>query len=124
MKTGFQELKSAIALGLTILALNGCSSDKTPIEEPETPSQGISTSPVETLAPNSSYKPAFAGQTRVSGLKTTTPYRFEVLTSSLQSPWGIAALPGGKFLVNEKAGRMRIVTSTGAIGEPISGLPQ
>jgi glucose/arabinose dehydrogenase len=32
-------------------------------------------------------------------------------------------LPGGKFLVNEKAGRMRIVTSTGAIAEPISGLP-
>jgi glucose/arabinose dehydrogenase len=123
MKTGYQHLKSATILGLTIFALNGCSSNKSPAEEPETPSPGTSTSPVETLAPNSSYKPAFAGQTRVSGLKTTTASRFEVLTSSLQSPWGIAVLPGGKFLVNEKAGRMRIVTSSGAIAEPISGLP-
>jgi hypothetical protein len=85
MKTGYQHLKSATILALTIFALNGCSSNKSPAEEPETPSPGTSTSPVETLAPNSSYKPAFAGQTRVSGLKTTTAYRFEVLTSSLRA---------------------------------------
>jgi hypothetical protein len=34
--------------------------------------------PVETNAANSDYKPAFAGQTRVGGVKTTTPYEFKV----------------------------------------------
>ena len=29
--------------------------------------------PVETQQPNTNYKPAFEGQTRVAGVKTTTP---------------------------------------------------
>ena len=29
---------------------------------------------VETEKPNSNYKPAFTGETRISGVKTTTPY--------------------------------------------------
>jgi glucose/arabinose dehydrogenase len=123
MKANYQQLKNVIIAGVTLLALNGCSGNKNPEDNPETPSPGTPTAPVETLPANSNYKPAFAGQTRVTGIKTTTPYRSEIITSALQSPWGIAALPAGKFLVNEKAGRMRIVTATGAIGEPITGVP-
>ncbi|RYG38844.1 MAG: PQQ-dependent sugar dehydrogenase, partial [Chitinophagaceae bacterium] len=32
-------------------------------------------SPVETKDPNTNYKPAFAGQTRVSGVKTKTAFK-------------------------------------------------
>ena len=32
-----------------------------------------SLTPVETKEPNSEYKSAFAGQTRIAGVKTTTP---------------------------------------------------
>jgi glucose/arabinose dehydrogenase len=79
--------------------------------------------PVETKAPNSSYKPAFKGQTRAPGVKTTTPYEGKVLTDKLNSPWGITQLPDGRFLITQKEGTMRIATNTGELSEPITGLP-
>lgn len=78
---------------------------------------------VETKAANTDYKPAFAGQTRIGAVKTATAYEGKVLTSDLKSPWGIAVLPDGRFLITEKAGTMRIVTSAGKVSEPITGLP-
>lgn len=56
----------------------------------------------ETLEPNTSYKPAFVGQTRIKAVKTKTPYKTEVLTKSLGRPWGIINLPDGRFLITEK----------------------
>lgn len=79
--------------------------------------------PVETNPANTTYAPAFAGQTRINAVKTTTPYQKTVVTSSLSSPWGITALPDGRLLITQKAGTMRIVTSTGTVGNPITGLP-
>jgi len=46
------------------------------------------------------------------------------LTTSLRSPWGIAALPDGRFIINEKEGTMKIVTASGTIGEAIKGVPK
>jgi len=80
--------------------------------------------PVETKKPNSEYKSAFAGQTRIGSVVTKTPYEGKVLTSSLERPWGIAVLPDGKFLVTEKGGNMRIVSATGEVGKPIDGVPK
>lgn len=79
--------------------------------------------PVETKAPNTSYKPAFAGQTRVGGVKTTTPYEGKVISSGLKNPWGIAFLPDGRLLITQKGGTMRIATKAGQLSEPITGLP-
>jgi glucose/arabinose dehydrogenase len=114
-------LITLIASGL-ILAASCKKKDNTETTEepiPTTPTY----SPVETLAPNSNYKPAFTGQTRIAGVKTTTAYKATVLTSSLTAPWGIAAMPDGRFLVTERTGRMRIVSSAGAVGEIITGIP-
>ena len=80
--------------------------------------------PVETAAPNSNYQPAFAGQTRVAGVKTTTAYEATVLTDALNSPWGIAVLPDGRFIVTEKEGTMRIVASDGSLSDAIAGIPE
>lgn len=80
--------------------------------------------PVETKKANSEYTPAFQGQTRISSVATTTAYESKVLTSSLKLPWGIAALPDGRFIVTEKGGTIRIVSGDGTIGESISGVPQ
>lgn len=80
--------------------------------------------PVETKKANSAYTPAFKGQTRIAGVTTKTAYEGKVLTSSLERPWGIAALPDGRFLVTEKAGNIRIVTAKGAISEPVAGVPK
>ncbi|GAB2782018.1 PQQ-dependent sugar dehydrogenase [Rhabdobacter roseus] len=80
--------------------------------------------PVETKEPNSpENRPAFAGQTRVPGVKTTTSYEGKVLTESLKSPWGITSLPDGRLILTEKAGHLRIVTPEGKLSEPITGLP-
>ncbi|MBL7770934.1 MAG: PQQ-dependent sugar dehydrogenase [Flavipsychrobacter sp.] len=79
--------------------------------------------PVETKAPNTTYKPAFAGQTRIGSVKTTTPYEVTVLNASLKAPWGLTELPGGRWLITEKAGNLRIATVDGKISEPINGLP-
>jgi glucose/arabinose dehydrogenase len=79
--------------------------------------------PVETKKANTDYKPAFAGQTRVAGIKTNTAFESKVITSNLKRPWGIVSLPDGRFLVTEKEGKLRIVTGAGQIGEPITGIP-
>lgn len=79
--------------------------------------------PVETRKPNSTYKPAFAGQTRIAGVKTSTPYDAKVLSNDLRKPWGIAVLPDGRLLITEKEGTLRIATTAGVLSAPITGLP-
>jgi aldose sugar dehydrogenase len=79
--------------------------------------------PVENSAANTNYQPAFPGQTRANGVRTSTAYVGEVLTSSLSAPWGITGLPDGRLLVTEKAGTMRIVSTTGTVSNAITGLP-
>jgi len=78
---------------------------------------------VETRPPNSTYKPAFAGQTRITAVRTSAPFEGKVLTSDLKNPWGITLLPDGRFLITQKAGTMRIATTEGKLGEEITGLP-
>ena len=78
---------------------------------------------VEKNAPNSQYKPAFVGQTRVAAVKTQTPFEVKLLSKELNRPWGIVTLPDGRLLITEKGGTMRIATTTGNLSAPITGLP-
>ncbi|MBE9664218.1 PQQ-dependent sugar dehydrogenase [Mucilaginibacter myungsuensis] len=95
-----------------------------PVVNPPVTNPPIETGPpVETSPANSTYTPAFTGQTRIGSVKTTTAVKATVVTSSLSSPWGVAVLPDGRLLVTEKGGNMRIVTATGTVGSPISGVP-
>lgn len=79
--------------------------------------------PVETKTPNSTYKSAFAGQTRIGGVKTQTPYEFKVLSEGLTFPWGVKSLPDGRLIITEKAGNLRIAKANGELSKPITGLP-
>ncbi len=45
------------------------------------------------------------------------------VAQGLVNPWSLAFLPGGRFLVTEKPGRMRIVEADGKLGAPLGGLP-
>ncbi len=49
--------------------------------------------------------------------------RSETVASGLESPWGVGFLPGDRFVVTEKPGRMRIVAKDGKLGAPLAGLP-
>lgn len=109
------------------------SCNKQPVETPTNPTGGTTggatggTLPsVETLPKNApNYVPAFTGQTRIAGVKTVKAIQSSILTTELTTPWGIASLPDGRFLITEKAsGTMRIVTATGAVSAAITGLPQ
>lgn len=82
------------------------------------------TASVETKAPNSTYAPAFAGQTRIGAVATKSLYEGKVITTSLKRPWGIAALPDGRFVVTEKEGTIRLVSASGDVSEPLSGVPK
>lgn len=79
--------------------------------------------PVETESAHTDYQPAFKGQTRVAGMKTNTDFEVEVLTSSLQKPWGIVSLPEGGFLITQKEGNMVIVNDKGETTQTITGFP-
>ncbi len=67
--------------------------------------------------------PAFSSQTRAP--VQSLGVRFEVVTvaQGLVNPWGMAFLPGGRILVTERPGRLRIVAPDGTLSEPVAGLP-
>ena len=88
------------------------------------PAGDTALAPVETKDANTKYKPAFAGQTRIGGVKTTTAYAGKVLSEGLQRPWGITSLPDGRFLITQKGGSMRIATQEGVLSDEIKGLPK
>ncbi|MEQ1676027.1 MAG: PQQ-dependent sugar dehydrogenase, partial [Chitinophagaceae bacterium] len=86
--------------------------------------KGDTTRPVETKEANTKYDPAFAGQTRVNAVKTSTPYKVEKLASSLGRPWAVIPMPDGRLLITEKSGFMQLYTAAGALVKKITGFPE
>ncbi|HEY1215864.1 MAG TPA: PQQ-dependent sugar dehydrogenase, partial [Bryobacteraceae bacterium] len=80
--------------------------------------------PVETQRGFANYKPAFAGQTRIAGARTTTPYKVEKIANRLGNPFAIAAMPDGRLMVTLKSGTMEIHDANGALVKKIAGLPE
>jgi len=79
---------------------------------------------VDPRPPNApAQKPAFEGQTRAPEHKLNVAYDVVTVAEGLQAPWGMTFLPGGKMLVTEKAGRLRVVAADGKLSEPVTGLP-
>lgn len=73
--------------------------------------------------PNTSFSPAFPGQTRAPETRTNVTIATEEVASGLDHPWAIAFLPDGRMLVTERAGRLRVITRDGRISAPVRGLP-
>ena len=121
-----------IVYGMAVMltACNNGTSDKVKSADSTEPGVSISADttgtgrPVETNDPNTDYKPAFAGQTRIGGVKTSTPIEGKVLSKDLNSPWGIVQLPDGRFLITEKEGTMVIAGADGQLSERIKGIPK
>ena len=63
------------------------------------------------------------GQTHAPYEPSGVAYTVTTVTDKLVAPWSIAFLPGGKMLVTEKQGNMRIVSPDGTVSEPLAGVP-
>ena len=113
-----RKIKSITILSTALFSLFSCSNNNDTKNNP-----GTITNPVETNNPNTSFKPAFDGQTRVNGIQTNTDYESKIITTALTKPWSVKSLPDGRLLITEKDGVFRIVTTTGEVSNPISGIP-
>ncbi|GIU05971.1 PQQ-dependent sugar dehydrogenase [Shewanella glacialipiscicola] len=68
----------------------------------------------------------YAEVTRAAPLNVKTEagnIQIKTIAEGLENIWGMAFLPDGSMLVTERAGRMRIVSTAGEVGEPLTGLP-
>jgi glucose/arabinose dehydrogenase len=88
-------------------------------QTPSAPQPGVDPRPPEAKGQT----PAFVGQTRAPEQKANVVFDVVTVAEGLDRPWGLAFLPGGKMLVTEKPGRMRIVGADGKLSEPVAGLP-
>ena len=79
--------------------------------------------PVETKKPNSNYKPAFTGQTRIAAVKTITPYKVDKIANKIGRPWAVIPFPDGRLLLTDKTGYMDIRDANGTLVKKITGFP-
>lgn len=101
---------------------NGAQDGNTPAQQ--SAAAADCTTPLETRSPNvPSQEPTFPQQTRACEEATGVAFDVVVLAEGLENPWAVEPLPDGDLLVTEKPGRMRIISASGSIGEPIAGVP-
>ncbi|MFM2361244.1 MAG: hypothetical protein RLZZ316_146 [Bacteroidota bacterium] len=105
---------------LIIAATSSCA-NKSNNDTSSTDSTKLSS--VETKSANTKYKPAFEGQTRIAGIKTTTAYNVEKIAEGLGHPWAVTPLPDGRLLITEKSGFLQLVDGNGGNLKKITGLP-
>ena len=65
---------------------------------------------------------ALLGLLSPAAAQTATPIA-ETVANGLEHPWAVAFLPGGRFLVTERPGRLRVIEPDGRVGAPLAGLP-
>ena len=111
-------------LALAVTALGCSANNSTKKTEPASATADTSNMPVETNQANTNYPPAFVGQTRIKGVKTTTPYTVERIASNIGRPWAVISLPGNKLLVTDKGGFMQVFSNDGTLIKKITGFPK
>jgi glucose/arabinose dehydrogenase len=60
----------------------------------------------------------------VAGPALAQQPRVETVATGLEHPWAVAFIGGGRFLVTERPGRLRVVQPDGKIGPPVGGVPE
>ncbi len=114
-----------LPLSMLAIATFGCSANNTTKKtEPNSTTTDTTNRPVETGRANTDYPPAFVGQTRIRGVKTSTPYTVERIASNIGRPWAVIPLPGNKLLITDKGGFMQLFSGNGTLIKKITGLPK
>ncbi|MEQ6202545.1 PQQ-dependent sugar dehydrogenase [Sulfitobacter sp. HNIBRBA2951] len=85
---------------------------------------GASAQGVEQGAANApQFTPAWPTQTRAPAMDSGVELQVQELATGLDTPWGVAVLPNGDYLVTERSGALRLVRG-GVVSAPIAGVPQ
>ena len=66
---------------------------------------------------------AQATQTRAPAAPASS-VTVESFAKGLEHPWGLQFLPGGRLLVTERPGRMRVVAPDGTLSPSLGGVPK
>ena len=120
------EVKQFLYLPLSIffVAAIGCSANNGSKKvQTISSSNDTASRPVETSQANTTYPPAFVGQTRIAGVKTTTAIAVERIASNIGRPWAVVPMPGNQLLVTDKTGFMQIFSNDGKLVKKITGFP-
>jgi aldose sugar dehydrogenase len=104
---------------LMLIYSTGCANNETAGNN----NNADSLAPVETKKPNSDYKPAFSGQTRIRSVKTTTPYNVQKIAEKIGSVFAIVTMPDNRLMVTIKSGYAEIHDKNGALVKKITGFP-
>jgi glucose/arabinose dehydrogenase len=118
------QLKPFFTLPVLLLSVYsfGCT-DNTASGEKDLRDTTKKNAPVETKKANTNYKPAFAGQTRIASVKTTTAYNADKIAEKLGHPWAIVSMPDGRLMITDKSGFMEIHDASGKLVKKITGFP-
>jgi aldose sugar dehydrogenase len=108
---------SAIVIAISVTGCSGNNSTKNA-------DTSNSTVPKAAGTPNTDYKPAFEGQTKIGKVKTAASYKVEKIAENLGIPWAIIPLPDGRLLITEKTGYIEIVSAEGVLLKKITGFPK
>jgi len=67
--------------------------------------------------------PCAAEITRAPKAASPHAVAVETFARGLVHPWGLQFLPGGRLLVTERPGRLRVIGRDGKLSEPVAGVP-
>ncbi|MEY4582585.1 MAG: hypothetical protein RL701_7288, partial [Pseudomonadota bacterium] len=116
-------VQSAI-LGCVVVA-TACGDYKSTDAASASATHTVTASAAPTTAANATGQTqAFAGQTRAPAPANLSRVKVQTITDHLVQPWGVEALRDGRFVVTEKSGSLRVVTSAGRVLPAIAGVPK
>jgi glucose/arabinose dehydrogenase len=115
-------MRDAVLAAAFILA--ACGAQQTEAQTAAVAPAAAESPPVETRKANAPYQPALPSQTRAPGRTANVAFAVQTVAKGLEHPWGLDFLPDGRMLVTERPGRLRIVSATGELSAPVTGLPK